>query len=145
MCSLWTGWSTCCQCSTFASSSWSHAGNILNFCNVIFFLRNGKKSETKYRRLFVGKLLIMVENGVMAMLLCQIIPKQVEVICQTSLSSHQFFMTGLWILIHLISWIWLIENFLIGITIKSVPVFFVASRGHHADVGGITPGNLFLF
>ena len=21
------------------------------------------------------------------------------------------------------------------------PVFFVASRGHHADIGGITPGN----
>ena len=24
---------------------------------------------------------------------------------------------------------------------QSKPVFFVASRGHHADVGGIAPGN----
>ena len=24
----------------------------------------------------------------------------------------------------------------------SKPVFFVASRGHHADIGGITPGVL---
>lgn len=24
----------------------------------------------------------------------------------------------------------------------SVPVFFVASRGHHADIGGITPGSM---
>lgn len=24
------------------------------------------------------------------------------------------------------------------------PVFFVASRGHHADIGGITPGNFFF-
>ena len=22
------------------------------------------------------------------------------------------------------------------------PVFFVASRGHHADIGGITPGSM---
>jgi len=25
---------------------------------------------------------------------------------------------------------------------KGVPVFFVASRGHHADIGGITPGSM---
>lgn len=24
----------------------------------------------------------------------------------------------------------------------SSPVFFVASRGHHADIGGITPGSM---
>lgn len=24
----------------------------------------------------------------------------------------------------------------------SAPVFFVASRGHHADIGGITPGSM---
>ena len=26
----------------------------------------------------------------------------------------------------------------------SKPVFFVASRGHHADIGGLTPGNIFI-
>ena len=25
------------------------------------------------------------------------------------------------------------------------PIFFVASRGHHADIGGITPGYLFIY
>lgn len=25
---------------------------------------------------------------------------------------------------------------------KSNPIFFVASRGHHADIGGITPGSM---
>lgn len=25
---------------------------------------------------------------------------------------------------------------------ESKPVFFVASRGHHADIGGITPGSM---
>lgn len=25
---------------------------------------------------------------------------------------------------------------------ESGPVFFVASRGHHADIGGITPGSM---
>ena len=25
---------------------------------------------------------------------------------------------------------------------KSKPVFFVASRGHHADIGGLTPGSM---
>lgn len=25
---------------------------------------------------------------------------------------------------------------------KDTPVFFVASRGHHADIGGLTPGSM---
>ena len=25
---------------------------------------------------------------------------------------------------------------------KEKPVFFVASRGHHADIGGLTPGSM---
>ena len=25
---------------------------------------------------------------------------------------------------------------------SAAPVFFVASRGHHADIGGITPGSM---
>ena len=29
--------------------------------------------------------------------------------------------------------------------IKNSPAFYVASRGHHADVGGISPGNLYSF
>lgn len=29
-----------------------------------------------------------------------------------------------------------------GTDAKSTPVFFVASRGHHADIGGITPGSM---
>jgi 5-oxoprolinase (ATP-hydrolysing) len=25
---------------------------------------------------------------------------------------------------------------------KGIPVFYVASRGHHADIGGISPGSM---
>lgn len=35
-----------------------------------------------------------------------------------------------------------ILNFYLSCSGQSKPVFFVASRGHHADIGGITPGSM---
>ena len=29
-----------------------------------------------------------------------------------------------------------------GVEMRNVPIFFVAARGHHADIGGITPGSM---
>lgn len=45
-------------------------------------------------------------------------------------------------MLHLLQWVLslcLVQVFRDGM---SAPVFFVASRGHHADIGGITPGSM---
>jgi N-methylhydantoinase B/oxoprolinase/acetone carboxylase alpha subunit len=37
---------------------------------------------------------------------------------------------------------WLLDNLQVFYKGVDKPVFFVASRGHHADIGGITPGSM---